>query len=83
MNTRRSSVVRFAASALLTIAFCVGTQAFVPAAFGCGAMGTGNCRTDAGTGAMGTGNCGSTADALVRFLDQVRVMIDSFDVVLP
>lgn len=74
MNTRRSSVVRFAASALLTAAFGLGAHAFAPTAFGCGVQGGGNCITKAVDTPDGTA---------ATFLDQVRFAVDVLDFLLP
>ena len=73
MTTRRPSVVRFAASALLTTVFTLGAHTFVPTAFA-GATGNGNCRSVATQ---------SENEAPKTFLDQVRYVIATFDFFLP
>src|SRR4051794_38918276 len=72
MNTRRHNVVRFAASAIVAAAITLGAHAFVPAAYGCGSAGAGNCRT----------TTEQTNDAW-SFLNQARLIVDALDVLLP
>ena len=72
MNTRRRPVVRFAASALVAAALTLGAHAFVPAVYGCGSAGAGNCRT----------TTDQSVDTL-SLLTQARLFIDAFDALLP
>ena len=72
MFTRRHTVVRFAASALIAAAITLGAHAFVPAAYGCGTVANGNCRT----------TTEQTNDAW-SFLNQARLIVDALEVLLP
>ena len=72
MNTRRHTVVRFAASALIAAAITLGAHAFVPAAYGCGNLGGGNCRATT-----------EESNDTMSFLTQARLLIDALDVLLP
>jgi hypothetical protein len=72
MNTRRPSVVRFAASAVIAAALTLGAHAFVPAAYGCGNLAGGNCRETT-----------AQAGEALSLLTQARLFIDAFDALLP
>jgi hypothetical protein len=72
MNSRRSRLVRFAASMLLTAAVTLGAHAFVPSAFGCGSASVGNCREASGA-------TGQT----FALIDQVRLVVDLLNVCFP
>jgi len=72
MNTRRLSVVRFAASAIIAAAITLGAHAFVPAAYGCGTQQGGNCRSAT-----------TSQTGVLDFLSRVQVMLDAAEVLLP
>ena len=72
MSTRRSSIVRLTASALLSAAVALGAHAFVPTAFGCGLAGTGNCRETSG---------GTTSFEVS--LEEIRVAVELVSLYIP
>ena len=72
MYTRRSAVVRIAASVTLAAVAALGAQAFVPTAFGCSQVGGGNCR-EAQPGTEPT----------IGLYVQLRMLVDGVVALLP
>jgi hypothetical protein len=72
MQRRSSALVRLVASATLVAAIMLGTNAFVPAAFGCGSQqGGGNCKQ------------ATTDTAMVLWIARARGLVDLCDALLP
>ena len=81
MITRRFSTSRLAALTVLFISVAIGSQAFVPSAYGCGSMNTSDCRT--GTSGGGTGKSATPGSTVMAFLEQVQFIVDASRVLIP
>lgn len=81
MSTRRFSTTRLASLTVLALSFAVGSQAFVPSAYGCGQVNSSECRTSTNGG--GSGKVASSDSAVIAFLEQVRGVIDISAVLIP
>jgi hypothetical protein len=78
MITRRFSTTRLAALTVLSISVAIGSQAFVPSAYGCGTVNTSDCRTSTNGGGLG-----KSASGVMAFLEQVRLIVDAGSVMIP